>query len=171
VEGFSFIVFTRDDLSDWIEIRVLERNDTKSIAKFLYEDIIYRHDYPKRIMMDGGSENKGVVEVLLKRHRIDRVIVSPYHPQVNGLIERGYVSIINSLAKYYKDKPTKWLEYLPLVLWVDRVSVRRSIGYSVFILLYGRDCILPIDFAVSSWSMIDWIEIRDREDLLIVRMR
>ena len=170
-EGFSFVVFARDDLSGWVEARALERNDARSVAKFLYEDVIYRHGCPMRIVMDGGPENKGVAEALLKRHRIDRVIVSPYHPQANGLVERGHAPIVNSLAKYCKDEPERWLEYLPLALWADRVSVRRSTGYSAFILLYGRDCILPIDFTIPSWSMVDWNEVRDREDLLVARMR
>ena len=63
------------------------------------------------------------------------------------------------------------MQYLPLALWADRVSVRRSTGYSAFEIVYGRECLLPVQFSILSWNMVDWQEIRTREDLLLVRMR
>lgn len=60
-----------------------------------------------------------------------------YHPQANGLVERGHESIVNSLAKYSKE-PGYWVKHLSLALWADWISVRRSTGYSPFELVYGR---------------------------------
>ena len=38
--------------------------------------------------------------------------------------------------------------------------------------MYGRECLLPIDFSSASSSVVDWEgEVKDREDLLIARMR
>jgi hypothetical protein len=51
------------------------------------------------------------------------------------------------------------------------VSVRCSTGYSAFGLVYGHECLLPAQFAVASWSMVDWENVRNREDLIIARMR
>ena len=65
-----------------------------------------------------------------------------------------------------------WMKYLPLALWANRISVRRSTGYSAFELVYGRDCLLPVDFALESWSVVDWKgKVKTREDLLVARMR
>lgn len=62
-----------------------------------------------------------------------------------------------------------WKEYLALELWADRISVRRSTGYSAFELVYGREYLLPAQF---SWCMIDWeVETKTREDLSVVRIR
>jgi len=172
-DGYKFIVFARDDLSGWVEGRALEYNDSMSVADFLYEEVICRHGCPRKIVMDGGPENKMLAEALLRRHRIKRIVVSAYHPQSNGLVERGHAPIVNSLAKYCHGKlnPQKWPQYLPLALWADRVSVRRTTGYSAFTLLYGRECILPIDFSIQSWNMVVWNEIKTREDLLLARMK
>jgi hypothetical protein len=52
-----------------------------------------------------------------------------------------------------------------------RMSVRRSTGYSAFELVYGRECLLPVQFAVASWSMVDWENVQTKEDLIIARMR
>lgn len=167
-EGFGYIVFARDDLSGWVEGRAIRAANSKNVAKFIYEDIICRHGCPQRIVMDGGSENMDLTRDLLEHYRIRRTIVSAYHPQANGLVERGHDSIVNSLSKYSK---SNWKQYLPLALWADRVSVRRSTGYSAFELVYGRECLLPVQFSVMSWNMVDWEEVHTREELLLARMR
>jgi hypothetical protein len=69
------------------------------------------------------------------------------------------------------EKKTQWNLVLPLILWVDRVIIRYSIDYSIFHLIYDRDYLLPMDFMVISWSLMDWNEIQEREDLLKTRMR
>jgi hypothetical protein len=113
-----------------------------------------------------------VAEALLENYRVQRTVISAYHPQSNGLVERGHDPIVNSLSKYCSKEPMKWPQYLPLALWADRISVRRTTGYTAFELLYGRECLLPIDLSLASWSVVDWEgEIKSREDLLVARMR
>jgi hypothetical protein len=171
VEGYEFIVFARDDLSGWVEARALLKADSLSVASFIYEDIICRHGLPQRIVMDGGSENLGLTKTLLERYRIKNVHISAYHPQSNGLVERGHGPVVNALAKYAHDEQVNWPRYLSLALWADRISIRRSTGYSAFELLYGRDCLLPVDLDILSWRMVNWELIKDREDLIRARMR
>jgi hypothetical protein len=169
-EGYRYAVFARDDLSGWTEGRALKENTSQAVAKFLFEDIICRHGCPLKVVMDRGSENKGVAQGLLEKYKIRKIEVSAYHPQANGLVERGHDTIINSLAKYCSQQKGQWVENLPLVLWADRISVRRATGYSAFELLYGRDCLLPIDLSLPSWNMVDWDEVTDKESLIVARM-
>ena len=170
--GLGFAVFARDDLSGWVEGRAIAAANAKNVAKFIYEDVICRHGCPQRIVLDGGSENLNLTKDLLEHYKITRTVISAYHPQANGLVERGHDAIVNSLAKYCSKNPEEWVKYLPLALWADRVSVRRSTGYSAFELVYGRDCLLPVDFTLESWSVVDWEgEVKTREDLIMARMR
>jgi transposase InsO family protein len=170
-EGFKYIVFARDDLSGWVEGRAITENTAAQVAKFLFEDVITRHGCPERIVVDGGPENKKVAQALLEHYKIGRTLVSPYHPQANGLVERGHAPIVDAISKY-SDKAEHWPRHLHLALWADRISVRRSTGYTAFEMVYGRDCLLPIDFSIASWSIVDWEgEIRTREDLILARMR
>jgi hypothetical protein len=37
--------------------------------------------------------------------------------------------------------------------------------------MYGLDFLLPVDFTAASWRMLDWDEIKRREDFLAARMR
>ena len=56
-EGYGFIVFARNDLSGWVEKRAIKAVNSKNIAKFIYEDVICRHDCPQRIVLDREREN------------------------------------------------------------------------------------------------------------------
>ena len=98
-------------------------NDSKEVAKFVFEDIVCRHGCPFVIVVDGGSENKGELEELLRVYRVKRVETSAYHPQSNGLVECGHESIVNCLAKYCRKDPMSWPTMLPFALWADRISV------------------------------------------------
>lgn len=160
-DGYGFIVFARDDPSGWVEARALKRNRALEVSTFLYEDVICRHGLPRKFVMDNGSENKDITKTLLENYNVKNVNISAYYPQSNGLVERGHASVVNALAKYCHDRQfQQWNAVLPLVLWADRVTVRRSTGYS------GRDYLLPVDFTVVSWSLVDW-----DEELLMARMR
>ena len=48
---------------------------------------------------------------------------------------------------------------------------RRTTGYSAFELIYGRECLLPVQLAVESWNLVEWDNVKSHEDLIIVRMR
>ena len=61
---------------------------------------------------------------------------------------------------------------------VGRASSTRVVGrpsfctrYTAFELVCGRDCILPIESSVASWSVVDWDGVRTREGLLPARMQ
>ena len=84
LEGYKFVVFAWDDLSGWSEGRALMEVNSKSVAKFLFEEVICRHGCPQHIVMDSGSENKKVTKALLKYYRIKQIDISVYHPQSNG---------------------------------------------------------------------------------------
>ena len=98
--GYKYIVFARDDLSGWVEGRALTAATSKTVVKFLFEDMFVRHGCPRKVVVDGGSENKGFVESLLEACLVKRVEISAYHPQSNGFVERGHDAVINALSKY-----------------------------------------------------------------------
>jgi len=172
VDGIGFIVFARDDLSGWVEGKALEKVNSENVSKFIYEEVICRHGCPQRMVLDGGSENLDLTKALLERYKIRKMVISSYHAQSNGLVERGHSPIVNSLAKFCKQRKTdNWIQFLPLVLWADRISVRRTTGYSAFEMVYGRECLLPVQLSIASWSTVDWDSVKTREDLIMARMQ
>lgn len=79
-------------------------------------DVISRHRSFGKLIIDGGSEKKDAVADLNQRYRVQRVVVSAHHPQVNGMIERGHKPIVNALSKMSGGRSTNWIRNLPAVL-------------------------------------------------------
>ena len=103
-QGKSYLVAARSDFLGWVEARALIRADNAAIARFLYEDIIYRHGIFRKVVLDGGPENQGLTIELADKYNIRRVKVSAYHPQANGIVKRGHSPIVDSLTKITGDK-------------------------------------------------------------------
>lgn len=165
-EGFRYLALMRDDLTGWPEGEPMRKNDSRTMKKFVRK-WFYRFGIPGRIVYDGGSENQKETQELLDQFGVLAVPIATYHPQSNGLIERGHQQIVDALAKLGK----KWVKNLDSVLWADRVTVRKSTGYSPFQLIYGEDCVLPIELSAETWATVDWNKVDTREKLLAVRAR
>ena len=72
-KGFSKLVIVRDDFSGWPEARALRNADAKSVAKFIWEEVITRHGLFDRLLVDGGSEFKREVIAILNTYDIKRI--------------------------------------------------------------------------------------------------
>ena len=105
----EYLVLAREDLSEWIEERVLIKTNSKTIVKFLWEDIICRHECFEKLIVDEESENKDLVEEMINRYKIKRIVVSVYHSQANEMIEREHTSIVDALSKLSKEDNKEWV--------------------------------------------------------------
>jgi transposase InsO family protein len=170
-DGKNFLVLAREDVSGWVEGKAIANNDSASIAKFIWEDIICRHGLPLQIIMDNGPENSKLTEVLLQKYGVKRIVISSYHPQANGMIERGHQPIVNALSKHQSTHGVPWPRGLHGMMWADRTTVKTTTGKTPAALKYGAEHILPIDMVYSSWGTLDWSKVHTTEDLLVVRCR
>ena len=133
-------------MSGWPEARALRKATTQAVADFLHDEIFARHGCLTIIFVDGGSENKGMVDDVCNLYSIKKHTVTANHPQANGIVERGHKQLVDGLSKaWVKDSIKKWPEYLVLILWADQITVRKSTKFSPFELVYGRKCMLPIN--------------------------
>jgi hypothetical protein len=149
-DGHRSLVVAREYLTGWVEARALKELTTENVATFVLEDIICRFGVPRELMVDGGSENKGELIRLADVMGIYRCQVMPYHPESNRLIERGHKQITDALSKLTEcsDQPEwRWKEHLPAVLWADRTTAKRTTGYTPYRLMFGTDCVLPVELS------------------------
>ncbi|KAB5515051.1 hypothetical protein GE09DRAFT_906509, partial [Coniochaeta sp. 2T2.1] len=82
-----------------VETQGLAKASSKAIYKFLIRDIFYRYGIPGIVVVNGGSENKGIVVDLYKRFGVHRVVISVYNARANSIVENGYLSLLSILAK------------------------------------------------------------------------
>src|SRR6266498_3992405 len=144
-QGNKYIVVAIDYFTKYPEARVLTNVNAKSVANFIYEDIICRHGCPRKIISDRRIHfNNQVIEKLLERFKIRHNLSTPYHPKTNGLVERFNKTLCESLAKLNEAREN-WDEYILLTLFAYRIKINKSIQFIPFHLTYGREAILPFD--------------------------
>ena len=115
-EEKCYIVLTRDDFSRWVKERALKAATSKAIAKFLWEDVICKHDCSRRFVMNEESKNKEIVEMLIEKYKIKRVMMLTYHSQMNDLVKRNHTAVVNVLIKITVDKSMRWIRSFVSVL-------------------------------------------------------
>ncbi len=134
-----------DYFTKYSEARVLTNTNAKSVANFIYEDIICRHGYPRKIISDRGSYfNNQVIEKLLERFKIRHNLSTPYHSKTNGLVKRFNKTLCESLAKLNEEREN-WDEYILSTLFAYRTKINKSTQFTLFHLTYGREAILSFD--------------------------
>ena len=78
--------------------------------------------------------------MLLTKHEITHLLASRDHPQADGLAERMVQTMKRSLRKSLCDGGgLRWDELLPYVAMGYKMSTQKSLGYSPYFLLFGRD--------------------------------
>ncbi|TBU21359.1 hypothetical protein BD311DRAFT_782965 [Dichomitus squalens] len=124
--GYRYIVAARDDLSHAAEGRALRKLNAKSIAKFLWEQIIF---------------------------------------------EQGHFTIREAILKDCGSDVRQWPKKVHLAFFADRVTTRRSTGFSPFYLLHGVHPVLPFDLTEATFMMPKFQAGLTSVELLSLRMR
>ena len=133
-----------------MKTRVLFNLRAKTVAKFLWKNIICRFECFESIVMNENFENKIVTEELLNRYRIRIKLTSIYYASINEIIEKEHRSLINVLSKLIENKIERWLQHLHAMLWTDRIIVRDFIDVISFRFLYKHDTVLFIEIKYST---------------------
>jgi hypothetical protein len=167
LNGKRFLVCARCAATQWPEARGLVKNDAASVLRFLEQDVFCRWGLPLRMTVDGGPENKGLVNDFQRQFGINRVVASAYHPEGQGMIERGHAPLVAALKKM----PGNWVNNLSLVLWADRVTVKRSTNETPAYMVSGREHILPVELSIPTWQVLPWDTVTDTASLLEMRAR
>jgi hypothetical protein len=161
----------RDDLSGWVEAAPLVKLSAANISKFLLEEWVYRYGSIKTVTADNGPEFKSEFIEAVEKIGATLRPPTPYYPEANGMIERGHRPIKDTLIKMCGESGGKWREYLPLVLFSDRISTKRSTGYSPYEIVFGKKAVLPVDIEMDTYLGIDWTEVNTTEELLEARTK
>ena len=64
-EEKRYLIFVRKNLSKWIENKAFAKTDFESVIRFIYENIICRHECFERLMIDDDSKNKKLIETFI----------------------------------------------------------------------------------------------------------
>jgi transposase InsO family protein len=168
-KGKTQVIAARDDLSGYLEARMVEKATARNVAAFLWEDVICRWGSIEVLTSDNGSEFIGeAVKLLVEKYGVEQIKISPYNSRASGVVERGHRTFREALVRSCDD-PLTWPSRFYHTLWAERVTIRAATGYSPFYLATGYQPCLPIDVKQLTFA---WdVEPMSHVDLIAGRAR
>ncbi|MCO5548151.1 hypothetical protein L7F22_001609 [Adiantum nelumboides] len=155
----QYIIVVIDYLTMWVEGKATTKNDAKTTAQFLYENIFTRYGLPIEIVSDRGIHfiNK-VIENLLDEFMVIHRKSAPYHPQANGQAESTNKILVTVLTKIVSESRADWDQKLHSALWAYQVAYKTSIDTTPFNMVYGIQAILPLEFLIPTLQVAKDLE-------------
>jgi hypothetical protein len=65
--------------------------------------------------------------------------------------------------------PSAWRKTLPMVLFADRISTKRTTGVSPYEMVFGQRAVLPVDVEAGTFLGVNWEDVHTRAELLEAR--
>ena len=75
----------------------------------------------------------------------NKTCTTPYHPASDGLVERFNRTLLMMSAMFAEENRDDWDDLLPAVMMAYCSSVHESTSFSSYRLMFGEECILPMD--------------------------
>ena len=116
-----------------------------TVANAIIDEWIMKLGAPDVIHTDQGSNfSSELMQDICRIFMIEKTRNTPYHPQGNGQVERFNRVIADTLSKYCAEKPQEWDVYLPYITFVYNTTVHRTIGATLYSMIFGREAQYPI---------------------------
>ena len=138
-------------MTKWAEALATKTDNAKTIAKFIYENIITGFGCPKELVSDRGTHFlNDIIEQLTNKFLIKHRKTTPYHPRANGQTEKTNGILYKIITKTVQGSNIDWDARLHDALWTYRCAFKVTTKFTPFQLVYGLEAILPIELEVQS---------------------
>ena len=142
----NVLVF-QDHFTKHVLAYVTPNQTAKNIAKFLYGGYISIFGALARLLSDWGTSfTSSIIEELCKILGVQWLWTMPYHPRMNGLVERLHQTIMHMIGKLGEDKKANWPSHLAEIVHAYNSTQSAVTGYSPHYLIFGWQPRLPVDF-------------------------
>ena len=149
--GNKHILICCDHFTRWIEVFPLPDMKATTVASVLVKEVFSRFSCPKFLHSDRAANFRGeLISEVCRLMGIEKTFTTSFHPQGNGRCERVNRTVLAMLSKYLDDSHADWDKHLPLLVLAYRAQIHRSLGYSPFFMMFGREPRLPVDAEIDA---------------------
>ena len=114
----NVLVF-QDHFTKHLMAYVTLNQTAKTVAKFLYQGYISISGGPARLLSDCGVNfMSNIISEMCKLLGVKTLQTMPYHPQMNGLVERSHQTIMQMIVKLGEDDKADWSGHLAEIVHV-----------------------------------------------------
>jgi len=153
--GYKYIVQACCSLTQWPEYQILQKENGKSIAQFLFNLILCRWGTIVEITMDNGPPFLAALDYLQTKYNIRHIRVSGYNSQSHSAIEVAHRPVWEALIKSRDGDIRGWHKRAPYVFWAERISIKKATGLSPFYMAHGIKPLLPFDITMVTYLLPD----------------
>ncbi|GFX54381.1 retrovirus-related Pol polyprotein from transposon 412 [Trichonephila clavipes] len=144
------ILVVKDYFTKWPEAYPIPNQDASAVAEVLVQHWISPFGVPIQLHSDqernfDSAFCKRLCEILA----IYKTRATALHSQSDGIAERFFRTILNSLSLLVSSNEQDWDKKLPFFFLAYRSSVHETIGSSPSQMLFARDLRLPADLLFS----------------------
>jgi len=151
----NHLIKTQNNLNEWVENRIITSADLKTVIKFLWKNIICWHECFNILITNKDSENKNILEILIKKYEIKHICMFLYNSQANRQIKIDHKLIADTLSKLMMKEKIRnkknWIFHISAILWVNKITVNFSMRILFFRMFYEYKAVLLIELNVSIW--------------------
>ncbi|GJR23226.1 reverse transcriptase domain-containing protein [Tanacetum coccineum] len=136
------------------EAQALPTNDARVVIRFLRR-LFARFRVPKALISDQGTHFcNSQLEKALQKYGVTYKLSIAYHPQTNGQTEVTNRAIKRILERSVGYNLKNWLEKFDDALWAFRTAYKTPTGCTLFKLVYGKACHLPVEIEHKAyWAL------------------
>lgn len=121
-----------------------------TVAQVLVTEWFSKFGVPARIHSDQGRNfESSLIQQLCGLYGIEKSRTTPYHPAGNGQCERFNRTLHDLLRTFPVSRKRDWSSCLPQVLYSYNTTPHQATGESPFLLMFGQEPRLPIDFLLG----------------------
>lgn len=132
--------------------KYMEAFPLRQVANCLIQ-LSSRVGIPRGIVTDQGTNlTSKLLKEVYHLLGIKGIRTTPYHPQIDGMVERFNKTLKAMLHKFVESTGADWDQWLPFLLFAYREVPQAITGFSPFDLLYGRHVREPLDVLREAWE-------------------
>nr|GEW05175.1 reverse transcriptase domain-containing protein [Tanacetum cinerariifolium] len=129
--------------------------DDPFLFKIYADQVIRRFGTPRAIISNRGTHfcNDQFAKVMLK-YGVTHRLATTYHPQTSGHVEVSNRGLKRILERTVGENRSSWSNKLDDALWAFRTAYKTPIGCTLYKLVYGKACHLPIELKHKAyWAL------------------